>query len=184
MSDCPELQPPRRRLLPRGEARVGPPGAGELVEIGLTDVAQNLAKRSFRSPRRRSAASCAPSRASPPWRAASGSARCRARWPVCSSRSTTAVVAQPGLINSDPYGAGWIARIEPDRLGPRLGGLVTGADGIAAYERIPRPRGHLLRGVSDDRPGVERVRSAGRPALRPRVACLGPARRRRGAVWA
>jgi glycine cleavage system H protein len=43
------------------------------------------------------------------------------------------LVATPGLINSDPYGAGWVARLRPSDWDGESGDLVTGADGVAAY---------------------------------------------------
>ena len=38
----------------------------------------------------------------------------------------------PGLLNDDPYGAGWIAIITPNNLDADLGNL-QGADGLAAW---------------------------------------------------
>lgn len=38
------------------------------------------------------------------------------------------------IANRDPYGAGWIVRIDPDAWDPAGSGLVTGADAIASYE--------------------------------------------------
>ncbi|MGY5858000.1 MAG: glycine cleavage system protein H [Candidatus Thorarchaeota archaeon] len=38
----------------------------------------------------------------------------------------------PGLLNDDPYGAGWIAVITPDNLDGEIGSL-QGADGLAAW---------------------------------------------------
>ncbi len=44
-----------------------------------------------------------------------------------------AVVAEPGVINSDPYGS-WIARIRPTDWAGEVGNLATGEAGVAAYE--------------------------------------------------
>ncbi|MHA1849820.1 MAG: glycine cleavage system protein H, partial [Candidatus Thorarchaeota archaeon] len=38
----------------------------------------------------------------------------------------------PGLLNEDPYGAGWIAVITPDNLDGDIGAL-QGADGLADW---------------------------------------------------
>lgn len=38
------------------------------------------------------------------------------------------------IANRDPYGDGWIVRIEPDGWDPEAAGLVTGEDAIARYE--------------------------------------------------
>lgn len=37
------------------------------------------------------------------------------------------------LVNRDPYGEGWVARIRPSRLAEEMGDLLTGADAVAAY---------------------------------------------------
>ncbi len=41
----------------------------------------------------------------------------------------------PGLINQDPYGAGWIVKLKPVDWEAERQDLVTGAEGIAAYQR-------------------------------------------------
>jgi glycine cleavage system H protein len=44
-----------------------------------------------------------------------------------------AVRATPGLLNEDPYGAGWIVRIRPTAWETEKEGLATGVVGIEAY---------------------------------------------------
>jgi len=44
------------------------------------------------------------------------------------------VVANPGLAEADPYGAGWIAEMQPADWPHERQALVTGPDAIAAYE--------------------------------------------------
>lgn len=39
-----------------------------------------------------------------------------------------ALTADPAPLNSDPYGEGWIALLEPDDLAATLAGLLRGAD--------------------------------------------------------
>ena len=46
-----------------------------------------------------------------------------------------ALKANPGLINQDPYGAGWIVKLKPENWEEERQDLVTGADGVAAYQR-------------------------------------------------
>lgn len=41
----------------------------------------------------------------------------------------------PGLINQDPYGAGWIVKLKPTDWDAERQDLVTGAEGLAAYQR-------------------------------------------------
>lgn len=43
------------------------------------------------------------------------------------------MLANPKLINSDPYGEGWFARIQPADWDGEKGELVTGAEGVEAY---------------------------------------------------
>lgn len=45
-----------------------------------------------------------------------------------------AVVKDPGIVNRDPYGDGWIARVRPTAWDPEAAGLKTGEEGVAAYE--------------------------------------------------
>jgi len=44
-----------------------------------------------------------------------------------------AAVADPGIVNRDPYGAGWIAKVRADNWDGDSAGLVTGEAGIAEY---------------------------------------------------
>jgi glycine cleavage system H protein len=109
---------------------------GELIEIGLTDVAQNMAKGII---------SVTPKKVGRTLRAEQSVATVESgKWvgpvpcPVAGTLAevNSAVVEAPGLINSDPYGAGWIARIQPTDWASDSLGLVTGAEGIAAYEQF------------------------------------------------
>ena len=44
------------------------------------------------------------------------------------------VQAKPGLINRDPYGAGWLLRLEADNWEDVAEALLTGADVASAFE--------------------------------------------------
>jgi glycine cleavage system H protein len=44
-----------------------------------------------------------------------------------------AVRRNPGLLNDDPYGAGWLVRLRPSAWEEDRAGLVTGAAGLEAY---------------------------------------------------
>ena len=50
-------------------------------------------------------------------------------------RGNDRLAAEPDLAISDPYGEGWIAEIKPSDWDGQKGGLVTGADGVAAYQK-------------------------------------------------
>lgn len=45
-----------------------------------------------------------------------------------------ALASKPGLINEDPYGAGWLIKIKPVDWDTDSGDLKTGADALAAFE--------------------------------------------------
>ena len=47
-----------------------------------------------------------------------------------------ALTATPGLINSDPYGAGWVARLRPSDWDADAVDLATGPEGIEAYREF------------------------------------------------
>lgn len=114
---------------------------GDLVEVGLTDVAQNMAKGII---------SVTPKKIGRALRAEQSVATVESgEWvgpvptPVAGevAEVNPAVVADPSLINSDPYGAGWVARVRPVDWAADSAGLATGAEGIAAYERFLEAEG-------------------------------------------
>ncbi len=45
----------------------------------------------------------------------------------------TDLAADPTLVNSDPYGAGWIVRIRPSSWDAQKDELAAGAPGVASY---------------------------------------------------
>ena len=47
-----------------------------------------------------------------------------------------ALVVSPSLANSDPYGAGWVARMRPFDWESDVADLVTGPEGIELYRRF------------------------------------------------
>jgi len=46
-----------------------------------------------------------------------------------------AVSANPGLINQDPYGEGWLVKIKPDNLDEDKADLLTGQAALEAFEK-------------------------------------------------
>ncbi len=114
---------------------------GDLVTIGMTDVAQHLAKTII---------AVTPKAAGKPVRKGRNVATVESgKWvgPVPAPVSgqiaevNENLPANPGLINSDPYGAGWVARLLPDNWEADAADLVTGADGVAAYRRFLEAEG-------------------------------------------
>jgi glycine cleavage system H protein len=45
-----------------------------------------------------------------------------------------ALAANPGTVNADPYGSGWMVRIRPGNWESEAGALVTGAAAASAFE--------------------------------------------------
>jgi glycine cleavage system H protein len=109
---------------------------GDLVTIGMTDVAQNLAK---------SIIAVTQKAAGKPVKKGRNVATVESgKWvgPVPAPVSgeivevNQALTTAPGLINSDPYGEGWVARLRPDDWDADAADLVSGADGVEAYRRF------------------------------------------------
>lgn len=109
---------------------------GELVTVGMTDVAQNMAK---------SIIAVTPKAAGKPVKKGRNVATVESgKWVGPVPAPVSGEIAEvnenlataPGLINSDPYGAGWVARLRPDNWDADAADLVTGADGVAAYQRF------------------------------------------------
>jgi glycine cleavage system H protein len=47
-----------------------------------------------------------------------------------------ALVVSPSLVNSDPYGDGWVARLRPSDWESDAADLVTGPEGIELYRQF------------------------------------------------
>jgi glycine cleavage system H protein len=109
------------------------PTEGDLLTVGINDVAQNLAG---------SIVACTPKkagRAVP--RGQSVATIESSKWvgPVPAPASgeiaevNEAVRQDPGILNRDPYGAGWLVKLRPSNWETEKGDLVTGAAGLEAY---------------------------------------------------
>lgn len=114
---------------------------GDVVTVGLTDVAQNLAK-TFVSVTLKAVGK----------KVAKGKSLATAessKWvgpvpnPVGGEvvEVNAAVAARPSLLNEDPYGEGWIARVRPDDWEAEAADLVTGAAGVDAYRAFLEAEG-------------------------------------------
>ncbi len=112
------------------------PEADGTVTVGITDVAQNLAKRFV---------SCTIKKSAKPLEKGKSVATVESgKWvgpvpmPLAGEivASNEAAAKTPSIINDDPYGAGWIARIQPTNWDADKAALVTGADGVAAYQKF------------------------------------------------
>jgi glycine cleavage system H protein len=49
-------------------------------------------------------------------------------------RANDKIAADPNIAVGDPYGEGWIAEIQPSAWDAEKGTLVTGAEGVTAYQ--------------------------------------------------
>ncbi len=106
------------------------------VTIGMTYVAQSLAKRFI---------SCTIKKTARPLEKGKSVATVESgKWvgpvplPISGEIVATndAAVKQPDLINAEPYGKGWIARIKPANWEAERSALVTGASGVEAYRKF------------------------------------------------
>ena len=50
------------------------------------------------------------------------------------TESNDKVAANPGLINEDPYGEGWLIKLKPEDWDGETADLKTGSDALAAFE--------------------------------------------------
>lgn len=114
---------------------------GDLVTVGMTDVAQHLAKTIVAvTPK-------APGKVVQKGRNLATVESGKWVGPVPSPVSgeimvvNDALSATPSLVNSDPYGAGWVARLRPSEWDSDVAGLVTGAEGVEAYRRFLEAEG-------------------------------------------
>ncbi len=109
---------------------------GDLVTVGMTDVAQHLAKSVIAVTPKKPGKTVA--------RGRSIATVESAKWvgpvpaPVTGeiAEVNAALESSPGLINSDPYGAGWVARLRPADWDAEAGDLASGPEGVEAYRRF------------------------------------------------
>ena len=109
---------------------------GDLVTVGMTDVAQHLAKSVIAVTQKKPGKTVV--------RGRSIATVESAKWvgpvpaPVTGeiAEVNAALGSSPGLINSDPYGAGWVARLRPADWDAEVGDLASGPEGVEAYRRF------------------------------------------------
>ncbi len=108
---------------------------GDQVRIGLTDPAQTRAGKILHV--RVKAAGTQRERGKPVATIESGKWAGPVMAPVAGevTEANAAVEKDPGLLNTDPYGAGWIVRLRPANPA-ELGDLLKGAAAIAKFKEI------------------------------------------------
>lgn len=113
----------------------------DLIVVGLTDVAQNLAKGIISVTTKRVGRSLEKGKSV-------GTVE-SSKWvgpvpaPVGGEivEVNEALSSDPGLLNRDPYGEGWIAKLRPNDWDGEAQDLVTGAEGVAAYQAFLEQEG-------------------------------------------
>lgn len=106
------------------------------VTIGITDVAQNLAKGIINATPKDVGRTVQKGK--------SAGTLESGKWvgPVTSPVTgeivavNDAMKAKPSLINNDPYGEGWFVKVKPTDWAGESTSLVTGDMGIAAYQKF------------------------------------------------
>jgi glycine cleavage system H protein len=114
---------------------------GALVVVGMTDVAQSLAKGIISVTCKRAGRSIA--------RGKSIGTVESSKWvgpvPAPVSGEIAEINAElgtdPGLLNRDPYGAGWVAKLRAGDWEAESVDLLTGAAAIAAYQAFLEQQG-------------------------------------------
>jgi glycine cleavage system H protein len=113
----------------------------ELVVVGLTDVAQHLAKNIISVTTKRVGRSLEKGKSI-------GTVE-SSKWvgpvpaPVGGEivEVNEALTSDPGLLNRDPYGEGWVAKLRPADWDADSDDLVTGPEGVAAYQAFLEQEG-------------------------------------------
>jgi len=106
------------------------------VKIGITDVAQNLAKGIVNATPKEAGRTVQKGK--------SAGTLESGKWvgPVTSPVTGEIVEVneimkgKPSLINSDPYGVGWFVRVKPNDWAGESASLVTGEAAVAAYQKF------------------------------------------------
>jgi glycine cleavage system H protein len=112
------------------------PEADGTIKIGITDVAQNLAKGIVNATPKETGRTVQKGK--------SAGTLESGKWvgPVTSPVTGEIVEvnetmkSKPSLINSDPYGEGWFVRVKPTDWAAESAGLATGESAIAAYQKF------------------------------------------------
>jgi glycine cleavage system H protein len=112
------------------------PEANGTVKIGITDVAQNMAKGIVNATPKEAGRTVQKGK--------SAGTLESGKWvgPVTSPVTGEIVEvnetmkSNPSLINSDPYGEGWFVRVKPADWAGESASLVTGEAAVAAYQKF------------------------------------------------
>ena len=112
-----------------------------LVVVGITDVAQHLAKSIISATPKEAGKSVKKGRSAGTVESGKWVGPVTAPVNGAIAEVNAALKTQPGLVNTDPYGQGWFVKIKPDNWEADCADLVTGEAGIEAYRRFMEAEG-------------------------------------------
>jgi len=108
------------------------PGNDGLITIGVTDPAQTLGGRVLSAHIKKLGAQIRAGRHVATLESGKWVGGIPVPFAATVAERNEAVLATPHLVNVDPYGAGWIARLRPDDPASALNCLATGEPAMAA----------------------------------------------------
>ncbi len=111
------------------------PGADGLIIIGVTDPAQTMGGRVLAAHIKKLGTPIRPGRHVATLESGKWVGGVPVPFAAVVVERNEAVLAAPHLVNVDPYGAGWIARLRADDPESALTGLATGEPAMAALRQ-------------------------------------------------
>ncbi len=111
------------------------PGNDGLITIGVTDPAQTMGGRILAAHIKKVGKAIPAGRHVATLESGKWVGGIPVPFPATVAERNEALLADPHLVNVDPYGAGWIAKLRPDDPQTALAGLTTGGPAVAALKQ-------------------------------------------------
>lgn len=111
------------------------PDDGGLITLGVTDPAQTLSGRVLAAHIKKLGAPIRAGRHVATLESGKWVGGIPVPFAATVAERNEALLADPHIVNVDPYGAGWIARVRPDEPERALAGLATGEAAVAALRQ-------------------------------------------------
>jgi glycine cleavage system H protein len=111
------------------------PGNDGLITIGVTDPAQTMSGRVLAAHIKKLGTAIRPGRHVATLESGKWVGGIPVPFAATVAERNEALLADPHLVNVDPYGAGWIARLRPDDPDGALTGLATGETAMTALKQ-------------------------------------------------
>lgn len=105
-----------------------------ILTIGMTDAAQHLAGSIVTATPKKAGRKVRKGRSTGTVESGKWVGPIKAPVTGVITASNDALLTDPKILNSDPYGEGWFVRIEPVNWEAEKADLVTGAEAVAQYE--------------------------------------------------